>query len=162
MMKRSTAWLVLGGVTLVAILTVAIPVFVITPFLSQSEDGVALSYGLRRAAPLVTLAALLAVALLAAWLARTAAGWRRGLPLLPAVLVAASAWFARQNHFEWMFKPLDRPGYVRAPTADFVRPDDMVIGVVLNGEAVAYPVNQLAYHHVVNDEVGGVPIVATY
>ena len=38
----------------------------------------------------------------------------------------------------------------------------MVLGVVVNGDAVAYPVNQLAYHHVINDEVGGVPIVATY
>ncbi len=39
---------------------------------------------------------------------------------------------------------------------------DMVLGVVVNGDAAAWPVNQLAYHHVVNTEVGGVPIAATY
>ena len=33
---------------------------------------------------------------------------------------------------------------------------------VKGGEAVAYPVNQLAYHHVLEDVIGGVPIVATY
>jgi hypothetical protein len=38
----------------------------------------------------------------------------------------------------------------------------MVLGVVVNGDAAAWPVNQLAYHHVVNTEVGGVPIAATY
>jgi hypothetical protein len=27
---------------------------------------------------------------------------------------------------------------------------------------VAYPVRQIAYHHLVEDSVGGVPIVATY
>jgi hypothetical protein len=30
------------------------------------------------------------------------------------------------------------------------------------GDAAAWPVNQLSYHHVVNTEVGGVPIAATY
>jgi len=34
--------------------------------------------------------------------------------------------------------------------------------VELNGEAVAYPVRQMAYHHVINDVVGGKPITATY
>jgi hypothetical protein len=38
----------------------------------------------------------------------------------------------------------------------------MVMGIVSNGVAMAYPVNQVAYHHVVNDTVGGVPIAATY
>ena len=33
----------------------------------------------------------------------------------------------------------------------------MVIAVELRGDAVAYPVRQMAYHHVVNDQVGGVP-----
>ena len=31
-----------------------------------------------------------------------------------------------------------------------------------NGEAAAYPIRQLAYHHLVQDIVGGVPIVVTY
>ena len=39
---------------------------------------------------------------------------------------------------------------------------DMVLGVDLNGDVAAWPVNQLSYHHVVNTEVGGIPIAATY
>jgi hypothetical protein len=161
-MKRSVAWLILGLITAASILTIAVPVFVIMPFRAQSESGVALSYALRHWAPVVTTIALVMGWVLGASLALGTTGWRRALPALPVVLVTASAWFARQNHFEWMFAPLPNAGYVRAPEAGFVKPDDMVLGVVVNGDAVAYPVNQLAYHHVINDEVGGVPIVATY
>ena len=31
-----------------------------------------------------------------------------------------------------------------------------------NGDARAYPIREMAYHHIVNDVVGGVPIAATY
>jgi len=161
-MTRRTMWVTLAVATGIAAASVVIPVFVIMPFRAQSESGLAFSYALRRWAPVVTTIALVMGWVLGAWLVRSGAGWRRALPLLPVALVTGSAWFARQNHFEWMFAPLPNAGYVRAPEAGFVKPDDMVLGVVVNGDAVAYPVNQLAYHHVINDEVGGVPIVATY
>ena len=32
----------------------------------------------------------------------------------------------------------------------------------LIGEAAAYPIRQMAYHHLVHDTVGGVPVVVTY
>lgn len=78
------------------------------------------------------------------------------------VPVTAAAWFARQNHFEWSFNPLPNPEFVAADRASFVADPDMVMAVAISGEAVAYPIRQLAYHHLVHDEVGGVPIVATY
>jgi hypothetical protein len=61
-----------------------------------------------------------------------------------------------------MFHPLPRPEFVAAGTADEVAADDLVLGVASGGEARAYPVRALAYHHVVNDVVAGEPIVATY
>jgi Protein of unknown function (DUF3179) len=30
------------------------------------------------------------------------------------------------------------------------------------GDARAYPISEMAYHHVLNDVVGGVPVTATY
>jgi hypothetical protein len=90
--------------------------------------------------------------------------------LLLTALLLGSSWLARQNHFEWMFKPLPDARFVRAAAADFVAPNDMVLAVARGEDAVAYPVRQLAYHHLVNDVLaagGGsgaakVPIVATY
>lgn len=38
----------------------------------------------------------------------------------------------------------------------------LVIGVVNNGEAKAYPVRFLGYHHQVQDTVGGKPVIVTY
>ncbi|HVZ41745.1 MAG TPA: DUF3179 domain-containing (seleno)protein [Candidatus Kapabacteria bacterium] len=40
--------------------------------------------------------------------------------------------------------------------------DWMVVSVEKNGEAHAYPVNLIAYHHRVPDTVGGVPVWVTY
>ncbi len=38
----------------------------------------------------------------------------------------------------------------------------IIIGVSLNGEAKAYPIRYLAYHHQVQDSLGGKPILVTY
>lgn len=56
-------------------------------------------------------------------------------------------------------EPLD---LVPARQATFIRDRDAVIGVELNGHATAYPVAQLSYTEVVDDQVGGRPIVITW
>jgi hypothetical protein len=86
---------------------------------------------------------------------------RLAMAALLAPLLAVT-WFARQNHFEWMFNPLPNADYARAGEAGFVPDSDMVMAIEINGDAVAFPVRQMAYHHVVNDVVGGKPITATY
>ncbi len=40
--------------------------------------------------------------------------------------------------------------------------DERVMGVVVNGEARAYPVSVLTRHEIVNDVVGGVPVAVTF
>jgi len=81
------------------------------------------------------------------------------LLLLP---VGASVWASRQNVYELMFKPLAAPAYARAAEVDYVGDEDMVLAVERGGERAAYPVRLMAYHHLVGDTVGGVPLVATY
>lgn len=44
----------------------------------------------------------------------------------------------------------------------FVVDSDLVVGVVRNDEAAAYPLRLLAWHQVVNDTVGGEPVLITY
>lgn len=39
---------------------------------------------------------------------------------------------------------------------------DKVIGVVLGGEARAYPLRMMVWHEIANDTVGGVPVAVTY
>jgi hypothetical protein len=44
----------------------------------------------------------------------------------------------------------------------FLAPEALVLGVVENGEARAYPHSVLWWHEIVNDELGGMPIVVSY
>jgi hypothetical protein len=44
----------------------------------------------------------------------------------------------------------------------YLVPKDKVIGVFVNGVSRAYPLRVLVWHEVVNDTVGGTPIVVTY
>ncbi len=153
----------LWALGLLSAAVVLVPVFLLKPFSPQTARAVAMAYHLREAAPLVSLvvAGLVVFGVAAAW--RRRGLWAR-VGLVGSLLVAGgAAWLARQNHFEWMFKPLQDPAYASsAAAASFVDPADMVIAVDLRGDAVAYPVRQMAYHHLVNDQVGGVPIVSTY
>jgi hypothetical protein len=77
-----------------------------------------------------------------------------------AVALVCTA-MARIDYFEWMFHPLPSPGFEAADKAK-LDPKQMVIAVRFGQEARAYPIRAMAYHHVVNDTVGGIPIVATY
>jgi hypothetical protein len=78
-------------------------------------------------------------------------------------LTGLVTWFSRQNHFEWMFAQPAEVKYVSAAEATkFLTADEMVMGVVVDGLSLAYPVRQMAYHHVVNDMLGTTPVVVTY
>ena len=160
---RRGTWVGLLTLTLLAWGLVLVPGVLIRPFVPQTPEGMGLAFTLRRWAPLLTALAV-SVALLLTW--RVWRGVPRLLPraaaLLLTALAAGSAWLARQNYFEWMFAPLPDVRFVRAANAGFVAPEDMVLAVTIGPEAVAYPVRQLAYHHLVEDAVAKVPIVATY
>lgn len=54
------------------------------------------------------------------------------------------------------------PQFIPAKNADYLRDDDTVIGVVVNGEARAYPINILNWHEAVNDTLAGQPLVVTF
>jgi Protein of unknown function (DUF3179) len=162
-LNRKMAWVILLLLIVVVTAMVLIPVWIIHPFKSQTSSGMELAYTLRRWSPLVTLIDFVCVLALTMYLWRGARRWWRKMALAIIVSIAlAGAWFARQNHFEWMFNPLAEAAFVKASEAGFVAGDDMVMAVDLNGESVAYPIRQIAYHHVIQNEVGGVPIVATY
>ena len=81
--------------------------------------------------------------------------------MLFALAGVGTAWFARQNHFEWMFNPVAEPKFDRGAKAPALDADDLVLGIVIKDDAVAFPVRRIGYHHVVNVTIGGEPIVAS-
>jgi glucan phosphoethanolaminetransferase (alkaline phosphatase superfamily) len=161
--RRRAAWLLLFLLMLTALTMVLTPAWLIQPFRPQSQSGLAVSYALRRWSPIITLIAAVVALAVVLWLWRGARRWwLKSMLAMMLLLTLAATWFARQNHFEWMFNPLANAAYARTGEADFVADTDMVLAIELGGESVAYPVRLMAYHHVVQDTVGGTPIVATY
>jgi hypothetical protein len=156
-------WLLLLLIVAAAAAFVVVPVFLIQPFRPQTEAALAAGYEVRRFAPWATVALGLVALLLVARMWRASRRWwAKALMLLLLVPAGASVWASRQNVYEVMFNPLAAPAYARADEVDYVGDEDMVLAVARGGERVAYPVRLMAYHHLVADTVGGVPLVATY
>ena len=61
-----------------------------------------------------------------------------------------------------LYKALINPEFVLADEAVSLDGPDIVLGLSAGGEHRAYPIRQAAFHHVVNDEIGGVPYLVTY
>jgi uncharacterized protein DUF3179 len=160
---RGIAWLALFILAFGVLAIVVAPVFIIQPFKAQTGRGLAVSYAMRSWSPIITVIALITTFVLVGWLWRGSRRWFARVVLVILLLpVIAAAWFARQNHFEWMFNPLANSAYAKPGDVSFTTDSDMVLAVDNNSEAVAYPVRLMAYHHIVQDTVGGTPIVATY
>ncbi len=72
------------------------------------------------------------------------------------------------NEFTALMKPdgippIDSPKFWKKEKAlEAYFEHEPVIAIEINGKAKAYPLSVLMYHEIVNDELGGVPITATY
>lgn len=91
-----------------------------------------------------------------------AGGWRRGVGVVLAAIVGAAAWLAnaRLAADRMFYQPTS---LIMAPAErNAVAPDRLVVGVVRNGEARAYPIQFIGYHHQVRDRVGGEPVLVSY
>jgi Protein of unknown function (DUF3179) len=163
MKSKILNWFLLITIAIIAFAIVAIPVYLIQPFAPQTERGIGVSYFLRSWSPIFTIVTAIIALFLSIVIWRNSKRWFTNIPIiLPLVLIVFSVWFARQNHFLWMFNPLANSSYATVSEADFIKDDEPVLAVKINHEAVAYPVLQMAYHHIVADVVGGQPITATY
>ena len=138
-----------------------IPAFIIRPFRYQSPGALSWAMAVRQVAPLWTLLASILALLLAAILWSVASKPKKSLLIFGLLLAAGSATMARLNYFEWMFHHLSAPGF-EAASASKLDGSEMVLAVRFGDDDRAYPIREMAYHHVVNDVVGGVPIAVTY
>ncbi len=57
---------------------------------------------------------------------------------------------------------LIKPGYLSALQAPDINDQEEVIGVVINGDARAYPLSTLSAHEIVDDDIGGQPVAVTW
>jgi hypothetical protein len=80
--------------------------------------------------------------------------------LVAASRSIAAAWFARQNVFSGCSTRcrgrLSRPAPPRSSSRE------IWFSVRVGDDAAAYPIRQMAYHHLVNHRIGRTPAVVTY
>lgn len=159
-----TRWIfVLTACLAVSLACVVYPIYVIRPFRAQGPRELMLALAIMRSRGLITaISALAAIgAALAYWRARAPMRQRMGAAALAAG-VCILAVLARVNVYEqFMFHAADHAAFVSAAAAK-IDSDDKLIAVKIGGVARAYPVRIMGYHHVVNDNVGGTALVATY
>jgi hypothetical protein len=137
------------------------PLTIIQPFLHQAPDALQRALFVFRIAPAVSLAIAACALLITLFSWNTQRRGSRFASVALLVVIGAATALVRVNLFEQLFHPAGTPRFLTIAEAK-IQPDDMLIAVALNGESHAYPIREMAYHHVVNDFVGGVPIVATY
>jgi membrane protease YdiL (CAAX protease family) len=159
--RRNILWIFWAASALIAIGLFFIPAFIIRPFTHQSSSGLAVAMALRQRAPVGTLFAALVflVFTLALWSA--ANKWSKIALGLVVVVVAFSTVMARLNYFEWMFHPVANPQF-EAESESKLDNGEMILAIRSGSDTRAYPIREMAYHHIINDWLDGVPVAVTY
>ena len=104
---------------------------------------------------------------------RDYAAWKAALfqlidPAFGEFLYAGVKHRARLEEIQWGgvrkdgIPALTNPRHVPARAATYLTPDELVLGLVVRGEARAYPLRIMDWHEMANDVVGGVPISIAY
>ncbi len=148
---------------LLLLATEILRVYFIMPFPgSQQSNTISIAYFLHRNILwLRILGLILTLPPLYYFLSRSKT-WIKVLVLLP-VLFYAFVFYMFNYRFlaDKMFYPPTNKWLTRASISK-IDTNQLVIGSVINGEAKAYPVQIIGYHHQVADTIGGEPVLVTY
>ena len=89
--------------------------------------------------------------------------WWKKISLAFFVLMYATVFYAFNFKFladKMFYQPTNK--ILATVAANKVDSTKLIIGVIINGEAKAYPIEIIGYHHQVQDTVGGKPFLVTY
>ena len=146
----------------ISFLVLAYPIYVIRPFRYQGPHELQAALLVTRVRPFLEAAFVIAgLALLALAWQQTRSWFSKLAASVCALVLVLFAVLSRINVYELMFHPLDAPTFSAAAKAK-LNGGEEVIAIRMGTAARAYPVRSMSYHHIVNDVLGGLPIVATY
>jgi Protein of unknown function (DUF3179) len=154
-------WIALATAALAGTAAFFIPAYIIRPFAHQSARGLWWAMAIRQRAPIVSLLCAIVCFGIAALLWKRCNWWRKVLLVVPLLFATFSAVMSRLNYFEWMFHPVESAKF-DAESASKLDKSEMILAVSYGADARAYPIREMAYHHVLNDVVEGVPLAVTY
>lgn len=156
-----SAVLIAGVILLIA--TEILRVYFIMPFPgSQKSNTIDVAYWLDRNIVWVRLLLLAVIIYPALLLLRRRRIWPKVIfGISMAIYVIVFYLFNFRFLAEKMFYQPRVKSFATA-AGNTINDDKLVLGIEINGEAKAYPVQLIGYHHQVRDTVGGKPVMVTY
>ncbi len=138
-------------------------VYFIMPFPgSQHADTIGFAYWLSTHIVLCRIAGLALIAYPLFYSLNYAGRWlKAGLLFLLALYAVIFFFFNFRFEADKMFYQPENKHFATSDS-NKIDTNKLVIGVVVNGEAKAYPVQIIGYHHQVRDTIGNTPVMITY
>lgn len=143
------------GLTILTVALILGPLLVALPPVTQTHAMLAAAHVAQSLAPILSVALAAGVGILI-WRRRT---WREFALLAMALACVA---LSRMRLMEFMFASARGAETIGIAQFHDVRDTDMVIGVSIDGQSRAYPVRYLAFHHMLNDQLGATVLLPTY
>jgi len=138
-------------------------IFFIMPFPgSQYDNTVGLAYFLHNNAWWIRLSLIIVTAWALYRIIKGKKYWRLSFSIFFLLLYSVIFYFLnyRLNADKMFYQP-EHKVFAAAENSK-VSPGKLIIGIMVNGEAKAYPVEIIGYHHQVQDTVGGKQVMVTY
>ena len=158
---RRWALILICALALVSAACFAYPLYVMWPFRAQGPHELAVALSVLLHGHVISLAGAIAAILLAIWQWPKSRLGGRTVSVIAIVIACAGTALTHMNIYERMFHPDRSPTFEPGSDAK-LDPTDMIMAVKINGVSRAYPIREMGYHHIINDEVGGIAIAATY
>jgi Protein of unknown function (DUF3179) len=154
-------WLCWGGLLGLMLLEIALVYFIMPMPGSQRMRSIELAYALYswRWALRGLFGVMALAGVRAAWQPSGRTRWL----LVPSLLAVAAITYVfnfRMAADHMFLQP--RTLIMRPASANTVAGDRLVVGIELDGEARAYPLQYIGYHHQVRDTIAGQPILVSY
>lgn len=161
-MKRWQVWCVAAAAAMMWTLA-RLPNWLQDRTAEQSRLDLAIIYGVHGWGRYLALAlVVIAVVAVLDLLRRRPGMWALGATVSALVLMAFGAAAVHRYVTVPLWPEMNAPRYLSVAEASYLDAADMVLVVEAAGRTIAYPSAVVAYHHLVNDEVDGIPFLVSY
>src|SRR6266487_5447006 len=138
-------------------------VYFIMPFPgSQHNNTIDIAYWLDRNVVWLRILALLLLVYPLASILKHSKKWKKVVLIVLLVFYTVVFYFFNfRFQADKMFYQPQHKNFASSKNTK-IATDKLIIGVAINGEAKAYPIQLIGYHHQVRDTIGNTPLMITY